>query len=76
MTAIAGNTLTGLTRLKIFYVLLLFSLLLIGSSVFMARMTFQQEFQVLKATPESSETTLDSRRESKKSRRGGRPNPN
>ena len=46
--AITGNTLTGLTRLKIFYVLLLFALLLIGSSVFMARMTFQQEFQMLK----------------------------
>jgi ABC-type Na+ efflux pump permease subunit len=48
MDAIAGNTLTGLTRLKIFYVVLLFALLLIGSSVFMAQMTFQQEFQVLK----------------------------
>ena len=47
-TAIIGNTFTGLTRLKIFYVLLLFALLLIGSSVFMAQMTFQQEFQVLK----------------------------
>jgi len=35
-----------------------------------------QEFQVLKATPESSETTLDSRHKSKKSRRGGRTNPN
>ncbi|HVF72485.1 MAG TPA: ABC transporter permease subunit [Chthoniobacterales bacterium] len=46
--AISGNTFIGLTRLKIFYVLLLFALLLIGSSVFMARMTFQQEFQVLK----------------------------
>ena len=48
IAAIIGNTLTGLTRLKIFYVLLLFALLLIGSSVFMAQMTFQQEFQVLK----------------------------
>lgn len=48
MAAIVGNTFTGLTRLKIFYLLLLFALLLIGSSVFMARMTFQQEFQVLK----------------------------
>ena len=48
LAAIVGNTFTGLTRLKIFYVLLLFALLLIGSSVFMARMTFQQEFQVLK----------------------------
>lgn len=48
LTAIIGNTFTGLTRLKIFYVLLLFALLLIGGSVFMAQMTFQQEFQVLK----------------------------
>lgn len=48
LTAIAGNTFVGLTRLKIFHVLLLFALLLIGSSVFLARMTFQQEFQVLK----------------------------
>src|SRR5947209_3824008 len=48
LAAIAGNTFTGLTRLKIFYVLLLFRLLLIASSVFMAQMTFQQEFQVLK----------------------------
>ena len=47
-TAIVGNTFTGLTRLKIFYVLLLFAVLLIGCSVFMAQMTFQQEFQVLK----------------------------
>jgi ABC-type Na+ efflux pump permease subunit len=46
--AIAGNTFTGLTRLKVFYVPLLFALLLIGSSAFMAQMTFQQEFQVLK----------------------------
>jgi ABC-2 type transport system permease protein len=48
MAAITGNTLTGLTRLKIFYALLLFALLLIGASAFMAQMTFQQEFQVLK----------------------------
>ena len=48
VTAISGNTLTGLVRLKIFYGLLLFALLLIGASAFMARMTFQQEFQVLK----------------------------
>jgi len=48
MAAIGGNTLTGLTRLKIFYVLMLFALFLIGSSVFLAQMTFQQEFQVLK----------------------------
>ncbi len=46
--AITGNTLTGLTRLKVFYVLLFFALLMIGGSFFMAQMTFQQEFQVLK----------------------------
>jgi ABC-type Na+ efflux pump permease subunit len=48
VAAITGATLKGLTRLKTFYVLLLFALLLIGSSIFMAQMTFQQEFQVLK----------------------------
>jgi ABC-type Na+ efflux pump permease subunit len=46
--AIAHNTLTELTRQKVFYVLLLFALVLIGSSVFMARFTFQQEFRILK----------------------------
>ena len=46
--AITANTLTELTRLKVFYVILGFALLLIGNSAFMARMTFQQEFQVLK----------------------------
>lgn len=48
VAAIAGNTLTELTRLKVFYVILIFALLLIGNSAFMARLTFQQEFQVLK----------------------------
>ena len=48
VAAIATNTLTELTRQKVFYVLLLFALVLIGSSVFMARFTFQQEFQILK----------------------------
>jgi len=46
--AITTNTLTELTRQKVFYVLLIFALILIGSSVFMARFTFQQEFQILK----------------------------
>jgi ABC-type Na+ efflux pump permease subunit len=46
--AIARNTFTELTRLKVFYVLLVFALVLIGSSVFMARFSFQQEFQILK----------------------------
>src|SRR5213596_1826029 len=46
--AITINTVTELTRLKVFYVLLVFALLLIGSSIFMAQFTFQQEFQILK----------------------------
>src|SRR6058998_2475542 len=46
--AITSNTLTELTRLKVFYVLLVFGLLLIGSSIFMAQFSFQQEFQILK----------------------------
>ena len=46
--AITTNTLTDLTRQKVFYVVLIFALLLIGSSVFMARFSFQQEFQILK----------------------------
>jgi ABC-2 type transport system permease protein len=48
IVAIASNTLTELSRQKVFYVILIFALLLIGSSVFMARLTFQQEFQMLK----------------------------
>ena len=48
LIAVTGNTFTSLTRLKIFYVLFLFALILIGGSVSLARMTFQQEFQVLK----------------------------
>lgn len=48
VAAITANTFTELTRLKIFYVVLLFALLLIGNSIFMAQFTFQQEFQVLK----------------------------
>jgi ABC-2 type transport system permease protein len=46
--AITTNTLTELTRQKVFYIPLIFALLLIGSSVFMARFSFQQEFQILK----------------------------
>ncbi|MFL6539436.1 MAG: hypothetical protein ACJ8HU_01600 [Chthoniobacterales bacterium] len=48
ISAIAGNTLRELTRLKVFYFLLLFALVLIGSSVFVARFSFQQELPVLK----------------------------
>jgi hypothetical protein len=46
--AITINTVTELTRQKVFYILLIFALVLIGSSVFMARFSFQQEFQILK----------------------------
>ena len=48
IAALTGNTFTELVRLKVFYFLLLFALLLIGSSLFMAQLSFQQEFQVLK----------------------------
>jgi len=44
----AGNTFTELVRLKVFYFLLIFALLLIANSFFLARLSFQQEFQVLK----------------------------
>src|SRR3954451_10236762 len=46
--AIASNTLTDLRRQKVFYFILIFALILIGSSVFMARFSFQEEFQILK----------------------------
>jgi hypothetical protein len=46
--AITANTVIELTRLKVFYVLLVFALVLIGSSIFMAQFSFQQEFQILK----------------------------
>ncbi len=46
--AIASNTLLELIRLKVFYFLLLFALLIIGSSAFMVKFTFQEQFQVLK----------------------------
>jgi ABC-type transport system involved in cytochrome c biogenesis permease component len=48
IAAITGITFTELTRLKVFYFLLLFALAVIGGSIFMAKMTFQQEFQVVK----------------------------
>jgi ABC-type transport system involved in cytochrome c biogenesis permease component len=48
VAAITRNTLTELTRQKVFYVVLIFGLLLIGTSGFMAQLSFQQEFQVLK----------------------------
>lgn len=46
--ALALNTLTELARLKIFYFLLIFALLVIGNSLFMAKLSFEQELQMLK----------------------------
>lgn len=46
--AIGWNTLTELVRLKVFYFLLIFALLVIGNSAFMIQFSFQEEFQVLK----------------------------
>lgn len=48
IAALTGNTFIELTRLRAFYVILLFALVLIGTSIFMAQWTFQQEFQVQK----------------------------
>ncbi|HEX4083919.1 MAG TPA: hypothetical protein VHY22_03330 [Chthoniobacteraceae bacterium] len=46
--AIGTNTLLELFRLKVFYFLLIFALLLIGSSAFMIDFSFQEQFQLLK----------------------------
>lgn len=46
--AISANTLLELIRLKVFYFLLVFALVIIGSSAFTARLSFQEQFQVLK----------------------------
>ena len=48
VSAITANTLTDLVRQKVFYFLLIFALIVIGSSIALARFTFQQEFQILK----------------------------
>jgi len=48
ITAISKNTLTELIRQKVFYILLIFALVAIGSSSLMARLSFQEEFQMLK----------------------------
>jgi len=44
IAAITANTLTELTRLKVFYVLLFFALLLIGSSIFMKTARFTRSW--------------------------------
>jgi ABC-type transport system involved in multi-copper enzyme maturation permease subunit len=46
--AIARNTFTELVRQKVFYFLLIFALLIIGNSAFMAKFSFQEQFQMLK----------------------------
>jgi hypothetical protein len=46
--AIAGNTLTDLTRQRVFYFILVFALILIGCSIFMARFSFEEEFKMVK----------------------------
>jgi hypothetical protein len=47
-TAIAAVTWTELVRLKVFYFLVIFALLVIGNSFFLARFSFEEEFQMLK----------------------------
>ncbi len=46
--AIARNTFTELVRQKVFYIILVFALGAILSSFLMARLSFQEEFQMLK----------------------------
>ncbi len=45
---IARNTFIDLARQKVFNILLIFALCAIGSSLFMSKLTFQEEFQMLK----------------------------
>jgi len=46
--AITRNTFTELVRQKVFFFLLIFALLIIGNSAFMAKFSFQEQFQMLK----------------------------
>jgi ABC-type transport system involved in multi-copper enzyme maturation permease subunit len=48
ISTIAGNAFTDLTRQRVFYFGLIVAPLLIASSIFMARFSFQEEFQILK----------------------------
>ena len=48
VAAIAAVTWTELVRLKVFYFLVIFALLVIGNSFFLARFSFEEEFQMLK----------------------------
>lgn len=46
--AIGWTTFTELVRMKVFYFLLIFALLIIGNSAFVAKFSFQEQFQMLK----------------------------
>lgn len=46
--AIGWNTFTELVRAKVFYFLLIFALLIIGNSAFVAKFSFEEQFQMLK----------------------------
>jgi ABC-type Na+ efflux pump permease subunit len=46
--AIGRNTFTELVRMKVFYFLLIFALLIIGNSAFVSKFSFQEQFQMLK----------------------------
>jgi hypothetical protein len=48
VAALAHNTFLELVRMRVFYFLLLFALLVIGSSLFTVQFSFQDQFQVLK----------------------------
>jgi ABC-2 type transport system permease protein len=48
LIAIGRNTFTELVRQRVFFFLLIFALLVIGNSAFMARLSFQEQFQMLK----------------------------
>ena len=48
IVAIGRNSFTELVRQKVFYFLLLFALMVIGNSVFVSKLSFQEEFQMLK----------------------------
>lgn len=46
--ALAQNTLLELIRMRVFYFMLLFAMMVIGSSLFTVQFSFQEQFQVLK----------------------------
>ena len=48
ISAIATVTWTELVRMKVFYFIIIFALLVIGNSFFLARFSFEEEFQMLK----------------------------